>query len=168
MEGRRSEDAPSVRQDAIRRAVPGDRALEGRVDVRGARRAQRHEAYETAAAVVDYAEDPDRQAAEHPDQGEVRSPELVGLGDVDGGRGPTAVVLEIGDELAVAEEDLADGLTCRREADHTLDEATELSGPEVWSVDVKAHDPFLDVGRCSVRSAPATDRALDVSTTGGA
>ena len=72
---------------------------------------------EPAALVIDDAEDPDREVAQHPDEREIQTPEQASVVDLDP-PGPTpALAFQLNDKFTPAKQDLAHGFAAGVEGD---------------------------------------------------
>ncbi len=135
----------TVSEESIRSAVPLHGGVEGACDLGTGRPPQALEGDDSAAAVVDDAEDPDGEEAEDEDEGEVGAPELAGPADADLPRPSAPRLLEGGDEIPAADDDLAEGLAGSVEPEDAAGEKSKLPGTEEQLLDVEADDVLFDV-----------------------
>jgi hypothetical protein len=144
----RAEDRRPVGEEA-RRGAPSVHGPFERARDLGSSRPEVHplEAQKAASVVVDDAEDPHRQDAEHPHEGEVGAPELQPSPDANAPRLAPVFFPELGHERAAADEDLPEGFAGGGETEGAGGEEAELPGAEVRLLYVEAHHRLFDVAR---------------------
>ncbi|MCA9631705.1 MAG: hypothetical protein KC766_28810 [Myxococcales bacterium] len=95
--------------------------------------------------VVHDPQQPHRHDPEHPDEREIRAPELARHADVDAAPPPSPLLLELHHEIATPDQDLPKRLARGREAEDPLGDPPELPGAEGRMLDMEADDLHLDL-----------------------
>jgi hypothetical protein len=150
---RRAIRRAAIGEAALRSAILLDRCREDVSDLHARSAAEPLECDESAAVVLDDSQDPDRDEAEHEDEGEVRAPDLTGAADADPFRPPAPRLPEGCHEVLAANEDAAKGLAGGVEAEDAAGEEAKLAGAEMGLLYMESDHLLLDVIRGAVPGA---------------